>query len=97
MELLLLLMVEALLAIGGQTGDPEIKMTAVSRTTNLHVNGSRNPPRLIWVLLRNYQMELIQYHGYRGEEHSVNTSDGYVLTMHRIPCPKSAATDNECK
>ena len=27
----------------------------------------------------------------------MNTSDGYVLAMHRIPCPKSAATDNECK
>ena len=42
-------------------------------------------------------MELIQYHGYRAEEYNVNTSDGYVLGVHRIPCPRSAQTDSECK
>ncbi|XP_071452979.1 lipase 3-like [Hetaerina americana] len=29
--------------------------------------------------------ELIKYYGYPAEEHVVQTDDGYVLTMHRIP------------
>ena len=28
---------------------------------------------------------LITYHGYNFEEHEVITSDGYILTIHRIP------------
>ena len=44
-DLLLVLMVEALLAIRGQAGDPELKMTAVSRTAK-PVDGSYDPARL---------------------------------------------------
>ena len=29
--------------------------------------------------------QIIQYHGYPAEEHLVNTEDGYVLGIHRIP------------
>jgi hypothetical protein len=31
---------------------------------------------------------IIQHWGYHGEQHKVNTSDGYVLTIQRIPCGK---------
>lgn len=30
------------------------------------------------------QMELISKYGYNGEQHTVTTSDGYILTLHRI-------------
>jgi hypothetical protein len=31
---------------------------------------------------------IIQHWGYPGEQHKVNTTDGYVLTIQRIPCGK---------
>ena len=34
-------------------------------------------------------MELINKYGYNPERHFVNTSDGYVLEMHRITGPKN--------
>jgi len=35
-----------------------------------------------------FQPELIERHGFPAEIHHVTTADGYVLTVHRIPCGK---------
>ena len=37
------------------------------------------------LILICFQLELVDYWGYRIEEHSVLTSDGYILGIHRIP------------
>ncbi|KAH8320927.1 hypothetical protein KR067_012370 [Drosophila pandora] len=36
---------------------------------------------------------IVEGHGYPIEEHSVQTSDGYILTMHRIPYSKNTGKD----
>ncbi|CAH4028685.1 unnamed protein product [Pieris brassicae] len=37
--------------------------------------------------------ELVRKYGYPLEEHTVETSDGYILTMHRIPHGREASND----
>ncbi|XP_022124722.2 lipase 3 [Pieris rapae] len=39
--------------------------------------------------------ELVRKYGYSLEEHTVETSDGYILTMHRIPHGREANNDAE--
>lgn len=39
------------------------------------------------------QPQMIQYWGYKVEEHRVTTSDGYILTMHRILGKKQRRND----
>lgn len=50
---------------------------------------SKNPQKLPkdhWALsIPRNVTSLISYHGYTFEEHEVITSDGYILTLHRIP------------
>ncbi|XP_059619221.1 lipase 3-like [Phlebotomus argentipes] len=36
--------------------------------------------------------EIIRRHGYPSEAHTVQTEDGYLLTIHRIPCGRSGWT-----
>ena len=35
------------------------------------------------------QIRLITSKGYRAEAHYVTTTDGYILCLHRIPCPQN--------
>lgn len=39
--------------------------------------------------LQNSQPELAIRHGYAAETYTVKTEDGYLLTMHRIPCGRN--------
>uniref|UniRef100_A0A1B0CJ10 Putative triglyceride lipase-cholesterol esterase n=1 Tax=Lutzomyia longipalpis TaxID=7200 RepID=A0A1B0CJ10_LUTLO len=36
--------------------------------------------------------EIIRRHGYPSEAHTIQTEDGYLLTVHRIPCARSGWT-----
>lgn len=43
--------------------------------------------------LHPFQPDIIKSHGYPVEVHNVNTKDGYVLSLYRMPgSPKSATT-----
>ncbi|KAG5670741.1 hypothetical protein PVAND_000983 [Polypedilum vanderplanki] len=37
--------------------------------------------------------EIIVRHGYQAETHTVQTEDGYLLNMHRIPCGRAGCSD----
>lgn len=38
-----------------------------------------------------FQEDIVAYHGYSSEKHEVQTEDGYLLTVHRIPHGKDNA------
>ena len=41
-----------------------------------------------------FQPQLVKSYGYPIEEHTVTTSDGYILSLHRIPgSPKDSEND----
>lgn len=42
-----------------------------------------------------FQDEIIRYQGYAAEVHEVYTSDGYILTMQRIPHGKNQTASND--
>ncbi|XP_071452976.1 gastric triacylglycerol lipase-like [Hetaerina americana] len=39
--------------------------------------------------------EIVRFNGYPSESHSVQTEDGYLLTLHRIPHGKAGPTDGD--
>ena len=43
----------------------------------------------------SFQLQLIKSNGYPGEEYNVTTSDGYILTMQRIPYGRKGNTSKE--
>lgn len=40
------------------------------------------------------QIEIIEEYGYTAETHTVQTDDGYLLTLHRIPYGKNCGPEN---
>lgn len=42
-----------------------------------------------------FKPEMIKSHGYPCETHKIKTSDGYILTMHRIPHGQNEAKETE--
>lgn len=44
-----------------------------------------------------FQPDIIRYHGYKAEEHTVTTVDGYILTIHRITSGKNQKVTNSPK
>lgn len=49
-----------------------------------------------WFLSKlSIKPKLIESWGYKAEEHTVTTSDGYTLTLHRIPGKRGLDTDDQ--
>lgn len=41
------------------------------------------------------QPQIIRRHGYASESHVIQTEDGYLLTLHRIPASKNGTAGNQ--